>query len=102
MDKMFKLGGKQLGERYFFKRNGEKFEIKFGYSGAVYYGHLDLVSVIRLEDKLRNTFNLKELCNCYYDVDDKLCRTVGRPSIIVKDFEELNRQIVEWIDFVAD
>lgn len=105
MEKMFKeLNGKQLGEKLYFRKCGEKYEISLGYTGKRenFDYTLNLVTVRQVANpSIKNTFDIRKLCNCVYDIDSQTCRKVGDPLTIVEDMTPLIENIVDWIYIVG-
>ena len=93
------LNGKQLGEKYCFSRNNEKFVATLDYDGAIDYGWRDLIRVRQIDNKYSNVFKFER--GSFRDgevkyYDDKLSRFV-----IVTDFSAIIKEITNWIDFMS-
>ena len=82
------LNGKQLGEKYCFSRNNEKFIATLGYDGAIDYGWRNLIKITHIDNRYSNVFKFQQ--------------GAFRPGTVVDaDFSSLIREITEWIDFMT-
>lgn len=101
MENIFKeLNGNQLGNKYCFSRNNEKFVITLGYSGVIDYGWRDLIYLSHItNNKYSNVFKFKK--GSYNKKDGKVSYyddELGR--VIVSNFSDIINEIINWIDFI--
>ena len=95
------LNGKQLGEKYCFSRNGEKFVATLGYDDYVDHGKRDIIIINQIDNKYSNVFKLKK---GKYDCEDNIVSYYSddiNRFIEVTDFSDIVNEIIDWIDFVT-
>lgn len=93
------LNGKQIGNQYCFSHNNEKFIATLDYEGAVDYGWRELIRVKQIENKYSNVFKFKR---GGFDVEYRQVKYYdGNKFIIISDFSDIVKEIVEWIDFMT-